>query len=265
MILFTASGALATAYAKQFPCEIISARQLNDEQLSNYLKKATVVIHNAAAIQADNLSAYMNANFELTKRVLNLVYSVNPLIRFINISSMSILKDADTYLTQKEMTDYAVSKYLAEMFCTKHPLSIKHKNTTNVRFSTLFYENKTRDGLSKLGADAVDNQKITLINNGISERDFIPIDIAAAYLFKLTTTTELPLTINIASGKPLSFKYFSGLILKEAPSVKIENLELPMQTVLSDFKIDKLKDLGEIEFDMGLIFKNYYKQLFKSF
>ena len=203
---------------------------------------------------------------------MNLVYSVNPLIRFINISSMSILKDADTYLTQKEMTDYAVSKYLAEMFCTKHPLSIKHKNTTNVRFSTLFYANKTRDGLSKLASDAVDNQKITLINNGIAERDFIPLDVAAAYLFKLTTTIELPLTINIASGKSLSFKYFADLILKQDPSpkessrtVKIENLELPTQTVLSHFKIDKLKDLGEIEFDMSLIFKNYLnEQLSKS-
>ena len=261
MILFTASGALSAAFAKQYPCQIISTRKLNDDELTEKLKTATVVIHNAALLQANVLSEYMDANYGLTKRILDLTYKINPNVRFINVSSMSFLETADAYLPTEKMTNYAFSKYQAEQYCIEHPLSKKHKNVTNVRFSTLFYKDETRDGLSKLGSDAVHKKQISLINNGNAKRDFIPLDIAAAYLKKLTITNVLPLIINVASGKSLSFKHFSDLILKRDPSVKCLNLEQKTVNVLSDFPIDTLKELGEIEFDIDLEFSEYLLQL----
>ena len=261
MILFTATGALSAAFAQQYPCQIISARKLNDVELTEKLELATVVIHNAALLQANVLSEYMDANYGLTKRVLDLTYKTNPKVRFINVSSMSFLETADAYLPTEKMTDYAYSKYEAEQYCNQHPLSKKHENVTNVRFSTLFYQDETRDGLSKLGFDAVHKKQISLINNGNAKRDFIPLDVAAAYLKKLTTTNVLPAVINVASGKPLSFKHLSDLILKRDPSVKSLNLEQKTVNVLSDFPIDALKELGEIEFDMDLEFAEYLSRL----
>ena len=261
MILFTATGALSAAFAQQYPCQIISARKLNDAELTEKLEAATVVIHNAALLQANVLSEYMNANYELTKRILDLTYKTNPKVRFINVSSMSFLETADAYLPTEKMTDYAFSKYKAEQYCLMHPLSKKHKNIVNVRFSTLFYQDKTRDGLSKLGFDAVHEKQISLINNGNAKRDFMPLNIAADYLKKLTITNVLPLKINVASGKPLSFKHFSDIILKRDPSVKCLNLERKTVNVLSNFPIDALKELEEIKFDMDLEFAEYLSRL----
>ena len=261
MILFTGSGALSEAFAKQFKCQIISARTLDDAQLTEWLKKATVVIHNAAAIQADSLGAFVEANFGLTKWILDLIFLLNPNIRFFNISSMSLLHDADTYLSPDKMTDYAFSKFLSELYCQKHPLSINHQNVVNIRFSTLFYADAARDGLSKLGFDAVKNKKITLINQGIALRDFIPIHVAAAYLKKLTERSFLPSILNIASGQPLNFKHFADLILKHDPSVKMDNIAMPTQNVLCDFSTTALEHLGKITFDMDAVFETYLKEI----
>ena len=261
MILFTASGALASAYAELFPCKIVSARRLSDDILSELLTQTDVVVHNAAVINTENLSDLIDGNFLLTKRILDLAFRVNLKIRFINISSMSILKDTDSYLNPQEMSNYAFSKYIAEQYCLRQPLS---KSVVNVRFSTLFYESPDRDGLSKLAFEAATKKEINLFNNGEAKRDFIPIYVAAQYLFKLTQKSFTKKTINIASGEPLSFKHFVDLIVKTDPSVKINNQEVKTVDVLSNFSKQDILELDKIDFDMDAVFIKYLKSLYAN-
>ncbi|NQX99193.1 MAG: NAD-dependent epimerase/dehydratase family protein, partial [Flavobacteriales bacterium] len=193
MILFTGSGSIAEAYKEQYDCEIISARKITDEELISWILKSKIIIHNSALINSINLQELIESNFILTQRILNLVYEFNPSIRFINISSMSFLKSHDNYLETRDMSNYAFSKFITEQFCLRHPL----KDITNIRFSTLFYKNEDKDGISKLIADSEKFKKITLLNEGKAKRDILPLNIAVEYLKKITQITCLEKTINV--------------------------------------------------------------------
>ncbi len=257
MILFTGTGALAKSFSAFYPCTIVSARHLSDEDLIPYISSTSVIIHNAAVIQAAELSVYTDSNFLLTKRILELVYRINPDAMFINISSMSMLKTQDTYLQAEDMTDYAFSKYIAEQYCLRHPL----KKLSNVRFSTLFYEDPVRDGLSKLAFDAIRTNKIKVYNNGEAKRDFIPMEIAVKYLYKVSQQAEPPRKLNIASGDPLSFNHFSNILQFHNPSLVVENISAQTSEVLHIFSKDDIERLGIIKFNIDDAFNNYIAKL----
>ncbi|PTT13228.1 hypothetical protein DBR27_05295, partial [Flavobacterium sp. HMWF030] len=104
MILFTASGALAEAFCDQYDCKIISARLMEDKELSENIKKATVIVHNAALIVSDDLGKFVNDNFGLTKKIVDMALKCNPNVKFINISSMSFLKDDENYMDPQSMS-----------------------------------------------------------------------------------------------------------------------------------------------------------------
>jgi len=125
MILFTGTGALSSAFANLYPCNIVSTRFLDDIKLEKLISSSNTIVHNAAIISSQNLSSYIEGNFILTKRILDLAYNVNPNIRFINISSMSILKTSNTYLETTEMSNYALSKYFSAM--QRHVLCGRYK------------------------------------------------------------------------------------------------------------------------------------------
>jgi len=260
MILFTGTGAISSTFAKLYPCKIVSARFLDDTKLESFIASSKTIIHNAASISSQSLSTYVNSNFTLTKRILDIAYNVNPNIRFINLSSMSILRTANTYLNTTEMTDYALSKYFAEIYCFSHPI----KRLTNVRFSTIFYKDPQRDGLSKLAYDAVVKKKITIFNNGESHRDFIPIEIVVKYLHKLCEKENLPRKINIVSGMSLSFRYFIDKLLLKNPNIEIEDVPSQSKNVLHNFDKDGINYLGEIDFDVDFEFINYLNSIYAS-
>ncbi|WP_427875249.1 NAD-dependent epimerase/dehydratase family protein [Flavobacterium sp. MMS24-S5] len=253
MILFTGSGAIANTFAKYYDCEIISARSMDDDTLANKIKVADVIIHNAALINSNDLSEFVDANFILTKRILEIISTIKPKIKFINLSSMSFLKDENQYLNSKEMSNYAFSKYLNELFCLKYPI----ENISNVRFSTIFYGDFRRDGLSKIVYDCFFEKKITIYNNGEAIRDFIPIEIAVQYLYKLTNLKTLPKIINIVSGRETSFKYFVNKLVELNPEIEIFNIEIETPKILSEFSKSGIAELGEIDFNIDELFEKY--------
>jgi nucleoside-diphosphate-sugar epimerase len=260
MILFTGTGALSSAFAKLYSCNIVSARFLDDSKLESLITSSKTIIHNAASLSSPSLSNYVDSNFILTKRILDIAYNINPNIKFINISSMSILKTANTYLDTTEMSDYALSKYFAEIYCLNHSI----KRLTNVRFSTIFYKDPQRDGLSKLIKDAVVKKRITIFNNGESCRDFIPIDIVAKYLFKICEKDTFPEKINIVSGMPFSFRYFVDKLLLNNPNIEVEDVACQTKNVLHNFDKDGINYLGKIDFDMDYELNNYINSIYAS-
>jgi nucleoside-diphosphate-sugar epimerase len=231
MILFTGGGAIASEFSKRFDCHIISARRLSDLELTEQLKKATVIIHNSGLIQSNNLNELLKCNLELTKRVIDLAYKVNPNCKFVNISSMSILNECDSYLPTDEMTPYALSKYYSEIYCLNHSFS----NITNVRFSTIFYKNKDKDGISRLAYDAVSYGKIKIYSNGLSRRDILPIEYVAGCLHELAELDLFPRVLNIASGCTVPFSFFVDILNEKISKLVIENELQNVNPVLSDF------------------------------
>lgn len=260
MILFTGGGSIAQKFSQLHECTIISARQLSDKNLVEYLSKANIIIHNAAIIKGNSFKEFIEGNFILTKRILDLATEVNPNVRFINISSMSILANEEEYLPTHLMSDYAFSKFIAEQYCLKH----FHQNIVSVRFSTIFYENFEKDGFSKLIWDSF-SDKITIYNKGLAERDVIPLSIVVQYLNKLCYSDLESKTINIASGSTLNFNYLCNLILKLNNKVEIQNIECQFPEVLKTFSKKDIITLGEINFSIEEEFINYYKKLNESF
>ncbi|MDB5272138.1 MAG: hypothetical protein JWO58_505 [Chitinophagaceae bacterium] len=258
MILFTGSGFLATEYKKKYPCQIISARFLTDIELESVIEKSDVIIHNAADVNCVDFDQCIQDNFLFTKRVLDLASRVNPTIRFIFISSMSILETTDSYKDINSMSLYAFSKYLSEIFCLKHPY---HNNIVSVRFSTIFYKNHQKDGLSKLIRDAFFYKKVTIYNEGISKRDFIPINIAVEYLQKIIANKKIKGRVNIVSGHPQSFIELVE-VLKKKLAFEIENVKMEgMLDILSDFSKESINALGQIDFDIEREMNSYLDQL----
>ncbi len=257
MILFTGTGAIANAFKEYYSCKIVSARFLNDAELEELIRSSSTIIHNSAAVSSDSLSSYMDSNFILTKRIVDIAYKINPNIKFINISSMSILKNSEEYLNTFEMGDYALSKYFAEIYCLQHPL----KELVNVRFSTIFYKDPKRDGLSKLAFEAIKNKEITIFNNGESCRDFIPIDIAVKYLYKIVEKKLTSRKVNIVSGESLSFKYFVDKLIQKDPNIKVNNINAQIKNILNIFDKKDINYLKEIDFSMDFEFEKYIDSL----
>ncbi len=246
MILFTGGGKIASVFQKKYESKIVSSRNLNDDELSDAIKNAQTIIHNSALIYSSNFDDFIESNFLLTRRVIKICKKVNPKVRFINLSSMSILSGDDTYLPVDQMNDYAYSKYISENYCLRSGL----ENLTNLRFSTIFYGDSKRDGISKLIEDSNIHNEITLLNKGIAKRDIIPLRILVEYLYKICKSNSLKSKYNIVSGKETSFKEISDILKENNRKLKIFNKALETQNILCSFSKKDVIELGEIHFDL---------------
>lgn len=242
-ISLTGSGVLAGAYLKINPSAKVLSFFNRDVVLSS-----DVIIHNAAFLPGNDLDRMMD-NFKLTKRIVDKVLAVKPNIKFINIGSMSFLSN-DGYLPVNKMSPYAYSKFLSEIY-----VMMFLPNMKSVRFSTIFYKNPQKDGLSELIYRAKMEGKITLINGGSAKRDFIPLDIAAQYLDYIVKE-DTPPVINICSGIETSFLQVAEIILKYTKAELVfEERDTP--EVLSKF----VKSLPEIKFSLEDKIRNYLCEL----
>lgn len=235
------------AFTRQFECKRISVREQGHGKLISQLQDGDVLIHNAANIASTDLSISVKDNFSLTKDIADTLTKSGKKISFIFISSMSILGAGGIYKDPAELSPYAFSKYLAELYCLKCGLPV-----SCVRFSTLFYGDPSKDGLSKMTLDAVKKKEIQLINGGHDRRDFIPLDIAVQYLNKIAVSSNCLQVYNIASCNSISFAEAATMIRDIIPTVRISNRDLSISPhfVLSEFKKDHISDLGIINFSM---------------
>lgn len=247
MILFTGGGKIAEAYKKKHTAKIISARKVSDKKLNAEIKNADVIFHNAALINSENKELLHEGNVLLTIKIINICKEVNLNVRFILFSSMSFLANDSSYLPVKKMSNYAYSKYIAEKLCLKSKL----KNLTSVRFSTIFYKDQNRDGISSLIYDAIKKKEITIYNSGIATRDIIPINVLIDYLYKLTTQERIQKTYNIVSGVETSFYEIVNILLKENPKLNINNiLHRKARNILSNFSSKDILTLGKININL---------------
>lgn len=251
MTILTSNGSFAKAYMSLFDAKIVSIRKMTEADFIKNISKARVIIHNAASIQCDNQSEYIKCNFDFTRKLVDWLEKYNPNVNLIFLSSMSILDNTDDakYANTIDMSPYAYSKYLAETYCLRSQL----KNVSCIRFSTLFYGDRSKDGLSNLIYNAVNDGEINIINNGEATRNFIPIEVAAKYVKKVIDISPSPKrTYNIASIKIHSYHDIAKIISNIMPNVRIIDNKTDSKPVkvLDNFNTKDIKYLGEINFSI---------------
>ena len=221
MIYLTGHGALA-AELKNTNIKIKSLRNFGSKAYAD----ADCIIHNAANL---NPKSHEETYQDNVVPLSNLINSIDPNKRFIMISSMSVLQNKNMPKLIYKMNHYTRSKYICETL-VKDTL----KNYMIIRFSSLFYADPLRDGLSKMIYDAKTKKQITLINNGEAKRDWLPLRIAAKKILTLNTK-GFKGTVNLASGNPWSFGAVAGFLKFLDDDIEIINEDAKHIEVLSDF------------------------------
>lgn len=248
MILLTGHGAFAQEFLRQ--CDegrIVSLRTTPKRQFIAQVKQARCIIHNAADKACTSPAACVTHNFYQTAYLLHLLHRVNPDVLFLYLSSMSMLASDTTYRDVGDMTPYAYSKYLGETYCRVYPL----KRYMCIRFSTLFYKDYMKDGISKLIYDAITDGTITLLNDGEAKRDILPLEIAVAYVQKIINQYPFPDTvITIASARQTSFNEIAGYLKKKLPGLCVKHRKQAVAPVLSSFDSRSIDTVGRIEFSL---------------
>lgn len=262
MILLTGKGSFADEYTKQFKTEIASIRDLGEPGFLEKISKADVIIHNAATVESSELELSVERNFDFTRFIIKHLEKTNPTAHLILLSSMSILDPNDSYSygSVLDMTPYAYSKYLAETFSLKCNL----EHVSCVRFSTLFFQDPAKDGLSKLVTDAKHDGAITIYNNGEALRNFLPLDVAVQYIEKIARRTKPEKrTFTLAAEDPTSFMSVAQILKAELPKLEIRDKALPNtgRAVLANFHQDDIKELGLIDFSLEKKIIAYLKAL----
>jgi len=216
------------------------------------------VVHNAANLSPGDLDTAVEDNFILTKRLVAALQQSGRRTPLIFISSMSMLGKGGLYKSPAEMNPYSFSKYIAELYCFKSGWPV-----TSVRFSTLFYKDAARDGLSKMIADAVATGQIQLINGGKDTRDFIPLTVAMEYLYRITGVVHNGAIYNIASGNSVSFAEAAAMVKQAMPQVSISSIEKSFSPpfVLSEFGKDDIGRLGILPMSLQDHIREYIGQL----
>ena len=246
MITLTGHGALAEAYARLNPeCYVHSFRTLKDDEMEGILKNTTVLIHNSAGLKKEDAES----NLMLTKKIVYAVIRHNPQIKFLYIGSMSYLNEHG-YKHESRMGAYAYSKFIGEKFAQAVVPQIRI-----IRFSSLFYRDPERDGLSYMINDAVFKHKIVLLNGGVQTRDWLPIDVAAEEMHRVITRYSEPVT-TVASGRVETFFSIAKMIQKQT-ACAIEFNKSPV--VQSNNVLSKFEKTVEVAIEAEI--KSYIKQL----
>lgn len=253
MIILTAYGSFADAFIAKYKAMVASSRELERNDYIQTISQSKVIIHNASTIKPSSLDTYISNNFDSTRFIIQSSEKINTSVHIIILSSMSILdvKNSRLYADVSEMTPYAYSKYLSETYSLKSELN----HISCVRFSTIFYMNPEKDGLSKLIYDAVKTKHVTIYNNGEAHRDFIPLEIAVDYIQKISLNPLLEkTTYTLCSGVTTSFKEILDILIEHIPELVVSNIDMDhMPSVLSKFHTDDIEKLGQINF----VLKNY--------
>jgi nucleoside-diphosphate-sugar epimerase len=174
---------------------------------------------------------------------------------------MSVLSpDNDSlYDDVQNMTPYAYSKFLAESYCLKAALP----TISFVRFSTLFYQDPNKDGLSKLIYDAVVNKKITIYNGGEAKRNFLPLHVAAQYVNKIASNeANGKYVYNLCAPYAMSFMEIVNILKKYLPQFEIEDRIADVsRPILADFNKTAVEKLGGIDFTLEEYIVDYINKI----
>ena len=259
-VIFTgAGGHLGKKFLDLYPnTEPLSVRYGDNTKfiaLSKSLESADVLIHASANLAPKDIDTAIKDNVILPFDILDMAGKVNPNTHIILISSMSLLGEDGQPKKLRDMTIYAASKFIMEelaMSVAKNPITI-------VRFSSLFYFDHMKDGLSKMVYTAWKNKSVVASD---CRRDFLPVWVACRWLNKLCANkTWYNRTINLASGTSVNMMDIAKYLVDKY-GVACHNTPLPDYTdICSKFSPDDPQSLERITFDIYRLVDEYYERL----
>jgi nucleoside-diphosphate-sugar epimerase len=260
-----ATGSVGRAILRRLPSvDTITLRYgvgLDDRQREK-IARCDVFIHCGALLDG-SFQDLFQSNTLLVNRLLEHFSSANPAAHLIVLSTMSLLEPSshvshDDYMGFRNMTDYAASKYMAEVVCSRYSIPI-----TVLRFSTLFCRDPQKDGLSKLICDAVLHGRVTLLNDGAAKRDFLPLDVAAQYVERILGRQEFfGRQMNIVSGESVSFRQIVDFVRTRLNDLIVENRTVSdLRAVPAEFSTEDVQRIGRIEFNLFEEVDSYIKEL----
>jgi len=259
-VLFTgANGALGKKYTQSNPDTIPVYVRYNDgpglQDLANQIKEADVLIHAGANLRPKTADDAIRDNAILPLDIIDMAGKINKDLHIILISTMSLLSENCEPKRLKDMTYYAASKYIMEEMCqklTSNPLTI-------VRFSSIFYEDPNKDGLSRIIYNAKFNKSIVAAD---CRRDFVPLWVLCRWLNKLCgNKTWYNRTINLASGKSVNMVDVAHHLVKKY-DVSFHHTSLPEYAdICYRFSAEEPQSLEKITFDIYKIIDEYYESL----
>jgi nucleoside-diphosphate-sugar epimerase len=212
-MILTAYGSIGNALKNKYGIEVVSFFELGKDKFEQKILNSDYILHNAASINCSSLSYCVERNFTFTKYLIDLIGDKN-LIFFSSMSTLASLED---------MSFYGYSKFIAETYCLK-------SNKKIVRFSTIFYQDKNKDGLSYLVYEAVRNKSITIYNGGISKRNFISLDSLCKVVYEFIPNSQEKV-VNL-TGETYSFNDVVKILTKLVPNLKVSNKEVKEKEVL---------------------------------
>ncbi|MFI5296919.1 MAG: NAD-dependent epimerase/dehydratase family protein [Polyangiales bacterium] len=262
MIVFTAGGALHDAFAARHECRRVSIRERGAAGVVAALSDGDVLVHNAAAIAVRSLADALASNFDPTRALVDALVDARDAsgkrVTLVALSSMSFLGRDGRPLEALDMSPYAFSKYVAEAYCLKSGVDARA-----VRFSTLFYRDPKRDGLSAMIATAVAKRRITLLGGGGARRDFLPLSVAVDYLRAIATPTSGPGVYTLAAGVSTSFREVAEMVCEAVPDTSIEDAPATGTPPFVPYEFDAadVERLGRIRFDLRDHVRSYAASL----
>ena len=232
MIYLTGHGSFAENLCEEYGAKIMSLR---DTKPINF-DSANIIIHNAVNLHPKTNREALRDNVIPFSRLLT---TIKKDTRLILLSSMSVLKNQNEKLPIEILGPYAKSKFFCEDLIKAY-----HKNYLIIRFSTIFFGENGKDGLSSLVYSAKTKNEITLYNEGSAVRDFIALDDAVDATVEMARQDFVG-EINIATGVQTSFAEIAQQLKMLNPKLEIKNKEVIETLVLSSFYRHIYSDLGE--------------------
>ena len=231
MILLTGHGSFANNLCEEYKAEVVSLRQHKCDGLA-----ADIIIHNATNMHPKtDKEALIDNILPFIKLLINIKKSD----RLVLLSSMSVLKNQHETLPIEMLGPYAKSKLICEELLRQY-----HENYMIIRFSTIFFAENGKDGLSSLIYSAKTKNEITLYNEGSAVRDFIALDDAVDATVEMAKQNFVG-EVNIATGVQTSFAEIAQQLKMLNPKLEIKNKEVIETPVLSSFYRHIYSDLGE--------------------
>jgi len=259
VVLTGANGSFGREYRSFFPHTVSISVRYKDMasywSLANELSDGDVLIHASSNLKPHSLPEAIADNALLPLDIIDIVNLLKKKIHLIFISSMSILSETTKPKRMRDMNDYALSKYLMEEMLHRFnglPITI-------VRFSTLFFRDDSKDGLSAMINNAANKGSIVAAD---CRRDFLPIDLAVKCVNKMCLNKEYyNKTINLASGVHHNLVDIANH-LKDKYKVSFHNTILPLLIdVCYEFSKHPAHDLIDMKFDIYELIDKYYRKV----
>ncbi len=238
-----AGGALGREFMSLYPDTVpVRVRYGEYAQLRAVLPTVDILIHAGALVPSEHTTNELFIHNFLIPHDIHQDVGDLPVVF---ISSMSILSADGSKKSEENMTKYTKSKLHMEREA-KH-----YKNHTIVRFSTLFYRNPTKDGLSKLIYTAKTEGRVSVRD---CVRDFLPLAAACRILREICSSPRHGV-LNIGTGQQTNMLDVARY-LQERYGVEVEVREGTGDDICSSFPSPE-----SLEVDLYKEIDDYYQSI----